>query len=336
MKRLSLGTACLTLLVFARAAAAEPSKEEIARADALFRAAQALMQAGSITEACAKFGESFAIDPAPGALLNQAACHEKDHKAASAAREYEQLVLLMSKGKTKDDRERLKFASDALARLEPSLTRAEYDVSAMPAGHSIKVDGAPLGPDDLGKPRPIEPGDHAIELSAPGKTTRTVVWKVLPQPGTQTFKAELVDPAAPAPGAAAPGAATPATAPAQATLPKLQPFTTNPPQWKRPVGFALAGVGVVGIGVGAYFGFDTFSKRSARDPHCLATFCDAEGISLNDKAHTSATISTIAFAAGFVAAGAGVYLLLTSAQAKKTAGWRAVPTASGLTVLGDF
>ena len=323
----TLGAACLMLL-FAASAAAEPSKEDVARADALFRAAQALMQAGSVTEACAKFSESYAIDPAPGALLNLAACHEKDKKPGSAAREYEQLADLMSKGKSRDDRERLKFATDALARLEPHLTRAAFDVTALPSVYALKMDGAALPPADIAKARPIDPGDHTVEISAPGKTPRTVVWKVQPTPGTQTFKAELPDettPAAAPPPPVAPPVATPSLPPAPA------PFTTAPPQWKRPAGFALGGLGIVAVGVGAYFGLDTFSTRNARDPHCVGTFCDAEGISLNDKAHTSATISTIAFAGGFVALAAGAYLLLTSSPAqKKASAWHVTPALGGL------
>src|SRR5262249_44080689 len=101
-------------------------------------------------------------------------------------------------------------------------------------------------------------------------------------------------------------------------------------------GFALGGAGVVALGIGIYFGLDTFSKRDARDPHCIGTVCDAEGISLHEKAQTSATISTVGFIGGAVLLGAGGYLLLTAPKAKRTAGVRATPTLGGLVVEGAF
>jgi hypothetical protein len=312
-------------IVCAGAASADPSKEDVARADALFRAAQALLQAGQVSEACAKFGESYAIDPAPGALLNLGVCHDKEGKTASAYRELKQLAQAMSNSRNRDDKERLRFANETIAKIEPRLTRAAFDV---PAGTQVKLDGLMV---DTSQPQPIDPGDHNVELSAPGKVGKTTLWKVLPQPGTQVFKGDLGD-----------ATATPATpeAPAKGPEPAVAPPPQQPEQprqkadWKRPAGFALGGAGVVAIGLGIYFGLDTFSKRDQRDPHCVGTVCDAEGISLNDKAHTSATISTIAFIGGAALLGAGGYLLLTAPRAKRTAAVR--PTIGGLAVEGVF
>jgi hypothetical protein len=300
----------------------------MARADALFRAAQALLQAGNTSEACAKFAESYAIDPAPGALLNLGVCHDKEGKTASAYRELRQLAQAVSGSRNKDDRERLKFANEAIAKLEPRLTRATFDI---PPGTQVKLDGVSI---DASQAQPIDPGDHTVELGAPGKVGKTTLWKVLPQPGTQVFKAaDLADASA--------GAAPPPPPLVQPLQPQPAPVARPAPEqprprddWKRPAGFALAGAGVVGLGIGVYFGLDTFSKRDARDPHCVGTVCDAEGISLHEKAQTSATISTIAFIGGAALLGAGGYLLLTAPRAKKTASVR--PTLGGLLLEGAF
>ena len=177
------------------------------------------------------------------------------------------------------------------------------------------------------------PNDGSITYD---DTTRTVTWKVAPQPGTQTFKAELPEehPAVPAVVPPVAGAAPP---PGPTPPPKLEPFTTKPAAWQRPTGYALGGVGIVAIGLGAYFGIDTFKQRDARDPHCVGTFCDAEGVRLNDKAHTSATISTVAFAIGAAALGAGAFFVITSFGAKKsTTALRAAPTLGGGVLEGAF
>jgi hypothetical protein len=316
--RLTSFAALAACVLVAETAAADLTKEESARADALFRAAQALLQAGSVSDACVKFGESYAIDPAPGALLNLGVCHDREGKTASAYRELQQLAQAMASGKSRDDRERLKFANEAIAKLEPRLTRAAFDV---PPGVLVKLDGLSI---DTSQAQPIDPGDHTVDLSAPGKIGKTTLFKVAPQPGTQTFKAPELEDATPPP-------TTMKTAEAP-IAPKPAPRAS--PDWQRPTGYALGGAGIVALGLGVYFGLDTFSKRDARDQHCAGTVCDAEGISLHEKAQSSATISTVGFIGGAVLLGAGGYLLLTAPKAKRTA--RVGPTLGGLLLEGDF
>jgi hypothetical protein len=79
--------------------------------------------------------------------------------------------------------------------------------------------------------------------------------------------------------------------------------------------WGLAGVGAAGIVAGSVFGVLTFTQKSAGDSHCSGAFCDASGLSSQDAAHTSATISTVAFAVGLVALAADAVLLLTRPHA---------------------
>jgi hypothetical protein len=71
-------------------------------------------------------------------------------------------------------------------------------------------------------------------------------------------------------------------------------------------------VGIVGVGLGAAFGAAALSSKSAGDSHCAGKFCDAKGLSDESSAHSQATLSTVFFAIGAVALGAGAYLVLTS------------------------
>jgi hypothetical protein len=77
-------------------------------------------------------------------------------------------------------------------------------------------------------------------------------------------------------------------------------------------------VGVVGLGVGTYFGLRTLSDKSdATSGPCDANNrCTQQGVNELDEAHTFATISTIGFAVGAVGAATAVVLLLTDSQPK--------------------
>ncbi len=128
--------------------------------------------------------------------------------------------------------------------------------------------------------------------------------------------------------------------------PRVSPFRAGSRGQERK--WAAYGVGAAGIaivGVGAYFGLDTLSKRRESDQHCLADDrCDARGVELNQGAYRSAIYSDIGFATGGILIGAAAYLLLSSPapaatqQPARGARFRAalVPTPFGVVVAGTM
>ena len=62
--------ALVSLFVVGQAKANDP-----AAAEALFLEARDLFVAGKVAAACTKFESSYKLDPAPGTLLNLAACN---------------------------------------------------------------------------------------------------------------------------------------------------------------------------------------------------------------------------------------------------------------------
>lgn len=80
----------------------------------------------------------------------------------------------------------------------------------------------------------------------------------------------------------------------------------------RTLGFVLGGVGVVGVGVGSYFGVTAISKKNSGNAHCTGKLCDSQGLSLESDAHTDGAVSTVAFAVGAVALAAGAYFVITA------------------------
>lgn len=77
-------------------------------------------------------------------------------------------------------------------------------------------------------------------------------------------------------------------------------------QW---IGIAVGSAGVVGLGVGAYFGLTALSK--ADEAGCSGSDCpDARSASLNDEAYDMGNLATITLIAGAALTTAGVVLII--------------------------
>lgn len=286
------------------ASAQQASKEDVAKADKLFSEAQVLVQKGQYAEGCKKFAESQKLDPANGTLINLALCHEKEGKVATAYRELQELLALMSNSKNPDDKERGRVANERLKVLDKKLPRVSFDVSALPKDVTITLDGEKVN--DPSIPTMVDPGSHTVDATASGKKPGTATFEVR-DAGTINVKIEgLIDDAPPPP--------PPPPPPPKPAPPPETSFWSG----QRVLGAGVATVGLVGIGVGAVFGLKTFDTRDQRDAHCKGTVCDAEGIRLHDDARQSALISSIGFIGGGVALAVGGFLFFTASSTTKT------------------
>ena len=264
-------------------------------------------------------------------------------------------VAAQSKVSNQPDREKL--ARKRAAALEPRLPKLVVDVSAPPAGLEVKRDGLVVAAAAWGTPVPVDPGMHRISASAPGKapwettvTTReakvahVTVPRDLPAAGVVVAVAPV-----PAPGPArletADAAFTTSTASSQGAVePFPQPIVEGNGGAQRTVGWIVATVGVVGVGVGAGFGLSSLGKRNESRSHCSDAGCDVEGVSLRDDAIRNGNIATISMIAGGAALAGGLILVLTApsdAPPRERAGRiRAVPTTAigggGLSLQGVF
>jgi hypothetical protein len=151
-----------------RVAAAQSQGTEVALAEMLYRQGRQLMADGKVSEACPKFAESYRLDPATGTLLNLAACHESEHKIATAWLEYSEGLNLARRDRRDD---RIRFAQEHLAALEPKLSHLTIVVArgADVAELEIEVDRVPIRRAAWGVPAPLDPGDHTIEARAKGR-----------------------------------------------------------------------------------------------------------------------------------------------------------------------
>lgn len=306
--RRPLATAAVALgvvLALEPRAHAEPTPQEKATAESLFREARAAMSSGRIAEACGKFDASHKLDPQLGTLLNLAVCHEKEGRTASAWAEFTEVAERADHAK---DAERAAFARKHARDLEPKIPRLRVKVEETGADLVVKVAGRALTATELSTAIPVDPGDVTVEASAPRKIAFT---KTVTLPAALGATELVVPPLEDQPAGAEPSPPAPvATSP---SAPVAAPPRAGGSSTLRTVSYVLMGVGVVGVGVGAYFGLETLSTKSDADKECpLPGQCTQRGLDLDDDARTSALYSTIGFAAGGAALATGVVLLLTS------------------------
>jgi hypothetical protein len=288
------------------AAADEPSAADRAMAETLFRTGRDLVEAGKVAEGCAKLEESQRLEAKVGTLLNVALCHEKLGKSASA---WIELLEVGSQAARLHQEERAAFAKDRAKALEKTLSRVTLIASRPTDGLVVSLDGRPLGSSALGVAMPVDPGEHQLRATAPGKAPWAQALSVAPGPATKTVEipalTDEATPAAPAPVVAS-TAATPGPLPPPARSTGLLVG-----------GIASSGVGLVGLVVGGIFGALTFSKESQARSLCPDHYCGTQaGLDLHNDARKLATISTVGFGVGIAAAGAGLTLILVSRPAR--------------------
>ncbi len=310
----------LLFTLVATPAAAQPSPADQTMAEALFRDGRKLLNEDKVSEACAKFAESQRIAPALGTLLNLAVCHEREGKLASAWAEFS---AVLSQAKRAGDQERQQYADEQIRSLEPRLPKLVVTADTVPEGFIVSIDQTKMGQGGLGSPLPVDPGEHQVAATAPKKQPWVTKVTVPNQPGVTTVNIPAL-----ADEAAAP-ATSPAAAPPPVTAepaPTAKPTTTTPPEGdsgsgtKKTLGYVALGVGVVGVGVGSYFGLQTLNKKDDAGPYCPNKECSPHGMDLIEEARSTATISTVGFAVGLVGIAAGAWLLATSGSSEQTPG----------------
>lgn len=296
--------AALALALSTSLAAAAPSKQDVARADKLFKEAKSLMAAGKLAQACPKLEESQSLDPAPGTKYQLAVCYEGTGKPATALAFYTEIAELAKAGGYKDKE---KVAREKAAAIEPRVPRIVIEVasSSRVSGLAITRDGAPVEEGMYNRPILVDPGQYTIEATAPGK-----------RPFKSTVTVE--------------GEGTKVSVPVR--LQDLEDFGKRDEIPKEPASGPssfgpqrIAGtvVGVLGLGgvvLGTVAGLDAKSAydKAMGDPGLCPTktTCYAAGKKLVDTAQTDALISTVGFIGGGVLVAAGVVIIATGGPGK--------------------
>jgi len=313
--------ACVTLTA---APARSQDASSAARAEALFQEARQLMSQDKYAEACPKLAASQKLDPGPGTLMNLAGCYEKNGQAASA---WATWIEAQSASERAGHADWAATCRDRAAAIQPKVSRLSVIVppaSDVP-GLVVERDGVRVERAEWGSAVPLDPGTHPVTASAPGRQPWSAMVQISPNGAAQTVDIPVL---VASPMTAPPGSARmqESAAPGPASS-----WTTG-----RIAGVAMAGVGVVGLAVGGFYGLKAKSTHDDALTHCQGTSCYPKGLELDSDARDQATISTVAVASGLglIAAGAVLYLVSSPSQPsrEKTVAVGLRPSAQGLSL----
>lgn len=264
-------------------ARAEP--RDPAAAEVLFEAGRERLEARDYLSACAKFAESYRLDPAVGTLLNWATCEEHLGKTASAWQHLKEATSAMS---PRDDR--LPFALARLRELEARLPWLTLELEGAVPGAKVLRDGIVLEAASLGIALPVDPGEHTIVVRAPGHADQEFTVRL-----EEREKKELAVRVGP-----------------------LLPKVPSKSETKPPVlGWSLVGAGTAGLGLGIATAMMLESEQKTVEEHCRNKRCDEAGVQAAARGKRLVWANAIAFGAGATALGTGIALILTSGKERE-------------------
>ena len=203
---------------------------------------------------------------------------------------------------------------DELERAQPTIVFEVKDATGADLiDVRVSADGQPLVSRLNGKPVNVDPGAHEFTFEAAGKPP--VTERILVSEG-EVGRRERVIVGAPAAAAVPAPVSPPSPAPAPSSEPAVlsTPPASSGLGARKVIGLSIAGVGVVGVGVGAVFGLMASGAWSHAKSACggdPAQCTDvATGSSYHDTTQTDGTLSTVGFIAGgaLIATGAIVFL----------------------------
>jgi hypothetical protein len=326
-------------------AAAQPEMSR-ALSRTAFEEGMRLYKTGAYLAACAKLEESLALDAQMGTRFWLADCYEHLGRTASA---WSHFLTVASEAKSAGNATREATArarADALAPNLPRLVLVVPDAVRSTPGLEIARDGAVVERPLWGTPIPVDPGDHKLRASAPGKER----WEATTTVGPSGAKVEIPPlrdaveaakkPALPstAPVVGAPPVPAPPV-PSRQVEPGAQAHGLT--GWRR-VAVPLAGtVGAAGVVAGSAAGALAFTTWHAALGLCDArvTTCAAGAQAKKQTASTEATVSDAGFAVGGAGVVAALIMGLTGPRgqaASQTAAVWVSPTMGGIAVGGAF
>jgi len=295
-------------------APADAAARDEAAARVLFAEARRLVAAGKFEEACPKFEDSLRLNAGIGTSFNLADCLEHVGRIASA---WARFLDVAAATKVAGQPERERVARERAAALEPRLARLTVNVDSPMVGMVVQRDALVLTPSTFGVAVPIDPGVHAIKVTAPGKRPwSTDVTVPADEPTSISISVPTLEvlPEPPAPLIAA-------------SPPLPQPSTRH---LSAPV-VAVGTVGLVGIAAAAFFGIEFQRDNSEAKGLCQPLECatTAEQTRHQELVTAAEQDRTLAF----VSLGIGAAALVTAGYMwwRSAAEGHKQPRAAGLT-----
>ena len=289
-----------------------------AGARVLFVEGRKLAAAGNYAEACPKFEDSFRLDPGIGTNFNLADCLEHTGRIASA---WARFLDVAAATKLAGQLERERVARDRAATLEPRLARLIVRVPSPAPGLVVERDKVMVTPSSWGVAVPIDPGLHAISVTASGM-----------KPWSTDVKVPDGEPATISVSVPALEALPPPPPPVVAALAPPQPQPGPPRRHLSPPSVLLGSLGILGLVTGAVFGAEfqqanSEAKALCRPVECTDTVEQSRHQSLIDEASRDRTLAFVSAAIGGVALASAILVWWRSAETDSTRKASATVTA---------
>jgi tetratricopeptide (TPR) repeat protein len=278
------------------------SAADTSTAESLFEDGLSAMKRDDYKAACEAFAGSNEADPSPGTQINLALCNEKQGKLASAWGWYRTAAGLADQ---RGQRERADLARAEAAKLEPKLHKVVIDVKDRPPGLSVLRDGVPVPTATLGRELPLDPGEHVIEVSAPGKKPWTHTVTIPPGPGMDRIDVPALEDAPAEAAPAGPGAG------------EYRPpdGTEGGGSTQRTVGFVVGGAGIAALATAG--GLQVLAVVVKSDARRLDD-AKLDSSSKHKAASANQLAAQIIAAGGLALVGTGIVLLVTAKSSKPT------------------
>lgn len=191
----------------------------------------------------------------------------------------------------------------------------------------VLIDGVAYADRLDGNAIELDPGEHELRFEVAGHPpTVKRVFMLEGERGRRESVVVGLPPAPPLPPGIVPGAGA-------------EPIRPDGGS-RRTLGWIVGGVGAAALATGGVFGVFAIRAHDSYEQQCGASIgapagsCNSQGVTGHDDAATKATISTVFFVVGGVAAAAGVTLVLTAPRSVTTA--RVGVGPGGVVVQGGF
>lgn len=311
---------CLVSALSSPAVAQSRPGQPLDPAEKLFEEGRTAMAAKDYATACARFESSHKVSPGGGVLANLGDCEERRGRLIAARDAFKAAAELFTKADKKQ------YALERASSIALTIPRLTVDVAEpKPAGLELLLDGKPF---PARSETQLDPGTYAVVLRAPKYRDKT--YSVTLAAGEKrTLTTERLESDAPL------------VAPAP-DRPQVMVADSSGMPW-RTTGFVLAGVGAVGLGVGAVTGLMAIGSAGTVRDNCNRTTTPAvctnqEGLDAMSSGSTQSTLSTVGFVAGGTLLAAGIVMIVVAPKSdKKTAIAPMMgPGAGGVTVWRAF
>jgi hypothetical protein len=231
-------------------------------AQRLFDEARELAEHDRWTEACPRLAESLRLEPNMTTEFRLADCYERIGRIASAWIHY---TAAAQAAQVAGETSKSRVAIERAARLEPRVDRLLIAPPAMP-DIQIERDGRILPREAWNTPQPVDPGEHTVHVTAPGKTSFDALVTLTGTGQIRRVDIPVLE--------QAPSWRLASEAPRFFTEPARPDAELLPPQPRRDSALRVLGWGVFGAGSASVVtGFALYAAEATSSNPCASSKC---------------------------------------------------------------